>query len=56
MRKINKKAIEDFEIHLINEEKSKATVNKYIRDVSEFALWLDKRELNKSVVLCFGLA
>ncbi len=51
MRKINKKRIEDFEIHLINEEKSKATVNKYIRDVSEFALWLDKRELNKSAVL-----
>lgn len=45
------KQISEFKTYLINEEKSKATIEKYIRDVFAFSSWLAERELEKSVVL-----
>ena len=51
MKKITKKLIDKFKVYLINEEKSKATIEKYIRDVFAFSSWLAERELCKSVVL-----
>ena len=32
--------IRDFETYLINEEKSAATVSKYVHDVAQFANWV----------------
>lgn len=40
----------DFRIHLAEEEKAFTTVEKYVRDVRFFAMWLGKRELCKSTV------
>ena len=45
------KQISEFKTYLINEEKSKATVEKYVRDILAFSSWLAERELCKSVVL-----
>lgn len=51
MKKITDKIIKKFEEHLINEEKSKATIEKYIRDLTVFVCWLGGAELNKTMVL-----
>ena len=51
MKKITDKIIKKFEEHLINEEKSKATIEKYIRDLTVFVSWLGGAELNKTMVL-----
>ena len=51
MKKITDKIIKKFEEHLINEEKSKATIEKYIRDISAFASWLGCAESCKARVL-----
>lgn len=51
MFKMTNKQISEFKTYLINEEKSKATIEKYIRDVFAFSSWLAERELEKSVVL-----
>ena len=51
MKKITDKAVKEFGAHLIEEEKSKATLEKYVRDVSAFSRWLGKRELCKAIVL-----
>ncbi len=45
--------IENFRHHLIEEEKSPATLEKYLRDVKVFCAWLSKRELSKMNVLCY---
>ena len=45
------KQISEFKTYLIKEEKSTATIEKYIRDVFAFSSWLAERELEKSVVL-----
>lgn len=45
--------MENFKAYLIEQERSEATVEKYLRDVRKFVLWLDNRELNKSEVLAF---
>lgn len=41
----------EFKQHLILEEKTKATVTKYVHDVEVFLAWLDGRELNKERVM-----
>ena len=41
----------DFRDHLTEGEKSELTVEKYIRDVQRFQVWLGGRELTKSLVL-----
>ena len=51
MKKIQNDQIKKFKRYLIDEEKSSATVSKYVRDVEMFSAWVDKRELKKSVVL-----
>lgn len=48
MKKITGKKIKKFEEHLIHEEKSKATVDKYVHDVTAFAAWLGSAALNKN--------
>ena len=45
------KQISEFKTYLINEEKSKATIEKYIRDITTFASWLGCAELCKARVL-----
>mgnify|MGYP003292349265 CR=1 FL=1 len=51
MQRITDKAIADFKAHLINEEKSKATQEKYVHDVTAFRDWLGGATLTKTRVL-----
>ena len=51
MPKINMEQIEGFNTHLINEERSNATVEKYLRDVKVFYEFIMDKELNKATVL-----
>lgn len=51
MKKITDKIIKKFKEYLIDEEKSKATIEKYIRDLTVFVCWLGGAELNKTMVL-----
>jgi len=49
--KIKRELIENFKHYLIEEEKSSATLEKYMRDVNAFFLWLAGCELDKMAVL-----
>lgn len=51
MKKITNELIQKFKTHLIEEEKSPATLEKYIRDVVAFVTWLCGREIDKYIVL-----
>ncbi len=51
MKKITQKLIEDCKKFLISEEKSEATVAKYIRDICAFSEWLCGRNVDKTAVL-----
>lgn len=51
MKKITVKTIKQFRDYLISEEKSEATIEKYIRDINAFYVWICGREVNKSVVI-----
>ena len=51
MKSITKSQIEDFRTYLIDEEKSEATVAKYVRDVTAFSLWNGEAEIEKARVL-----
>ena len=51
MKKITQKLIEHFKNFLISEEKSDATVEKYIRDICAFLEWLCGRNVDKTAVL-----
>lgn len=51
MKKITDETVRKFREHLINEEKSRATTDKYIRDLKAFASWLGGEELSKTKVL-----
>ena len=53
MKKITNERILDYKAFLIESEKSKSTLDKYIRDVSAFAMWLSDRSLNKAEVLLY---
>ena len=48
---ITRELIEKFRHHLMEEEKSSATLEKYIRDVTAFFVWLTGHELDKMAVL-----
>ena len=52
-RIITQNQIINFENHLHNEEKSSATIEKYIRDITAFFLWLAGREFDKSDVITY---
>jgi len=51
MKRITNELIQKFKTHLINEEKSSATLEKYIRDVVAFMQWLNDRVVEKIVVM-----
>ncbi len=51
-----KKQIADYENYLTEEEKSMATIEKYLRDVKAFDAFLGERELNKSEVIVYKKA
>ena len=53
MRRITTEIIESYRDYLISEEKSEATMDKYLRDVREFAEWLGDREFDKTAVLTY---
>ena len=52
-RTITTETIQAFKAYLIDEEKSTATMDKYVHDVEAFALWIADSELSKSVVLAY---
>ena len=51
MKRITMNLIVKFREYLLFEEKSKATVEKYIRDVTAFMGWVAERNVQKSTVL-----
>lgn len=51
MKIITNELIQRFKTHLIEEEKSVATLEKYIRDIVAFVTWLCGREIDKHIVL-----
>lgn len=51
MRELTNELILKFKNYLIEEEKSKATLEKYIRDIETFYAWVGDKELNKLCVL-----
>lgn len=50
-RAITAKIIAEFEEHLILEERSKTTVEKYIRDVKAFAVYTQGGAVTKETVI-----
>ncbi len=51
MKKITNELIQKFKTYLMEEEKSAATLEKYIRDIVAFVTWLCGREIDKQTVL-----
>ena len=51
MKRITNELIKKFKSYLINEEKSSATLEKYIRDVVAFKTWIGNRTIEKGVVM-----
>lgn len=51
MCKLDLETITKYKNHLIEEEKSEATVEKYMRDVTVFVLWADGQEIDKRLLL-----
>ena len=45
------KTLTEFEHHLREEEKSKATIEKYLRDVRYFLTFAKEREITKSLTM-----
>lgn len=52
-RKISENLIQSFHQHLIREEKSTATVEKYLRDVRAFAVYVGEKSVTKEVVMAW---
>ncbi len=53
MRTITSEQIKSFKKYLVNEEKSTATIYKYIYDVETFMHWLPNSQFDKGVVLTY---
>ncbi len=53
MRTITKEILERYKIYLINEEKSKATIEKYTRDIAVFSVWLSGKFIEKADVISY---
>ena len=51
MKKLTVELINKFRNYLINEEKSQATLEKYIRDITAFMVWLNGRVVDKMTVI-----
>ena len=56
MRNISTDSLSKFREYLVNEEKSAATVDKYMRDVTAFVVWIKKNEIDKCDVLAYKTA
>lgn len=52
-RKLTAEKIRQFHDYLLQEEKSKATVEKYLRDVRAFRFFLNEKSVEKEVVLAY---
>ena len=50
-RILDPKKMQEFEFHLRNEERSAATIEKYMRDVRCFASFIRDEEIDKQKVL-----
>ena len=50
-RKITKELLKDFERNMFEDEKSKATVEKYLRDLNYFVNFVNDRTIDKGLVL-----
>ncbi len=53
MRQITQERIEVYRQHLIEEEKSEITIEKYLRDIRAFGKWTCEEELDKARVLSY---
>ena len=51
MKEVTRERMDAFCEYLINEERSEATVSKYLHDVAVFAEWLSERDLEKIAVV-----
>ncbi len=51
MKKITDEKINEFKEYLQNEEKSAATIDKYVRDITKLRHWCSERELTKELLL-----
>lgn len=52
-RYINSEIIRRFQKHLMEEEKSDATIEKYIRDVTAFASYINSAAITKETVIAY---
>lgn len=52
-RTITSKQLERFKTHLLNDEKSQATIGKYMHDVGYFAAFANGRTINKEITLSY---
>ena len=53
MRELSNEQILNFKNYLIEEEKSKATLEKYVRDIEAFHTWIGEKDLDKGCVLSY---
>lgn len=53
MKQFTEETIVTFRAYLIEEEKATATVEKYVRDIRAFLLWLSDQALDKGMVLAY---
>ena len=51
MKIITSELIQDFKNYLREEEKSKATIEKYVRDITALMVWLDGSAVGKTAIL-----
>ncbi len=51
MKTVTEKSIKNFKNYLIEEEKSSATVEKYMRDITAFGNWLNGKKICKAIVI-----
>ncbi len=52
-RKITQELLKSFESYLLNDEKSEATLEKYMRDIRCFAEYASQRRIDKPLVLAY---
>ena len=52
-RKLTENLIQSFHQYLIREEKSTATVEKYLRDVRAFLLYIGDQAITKDIVIAY---
>lgn len=50
---ITRELIETFKDHLVNEEKAAATLEKYVRDITAFCVWMKGEAVDKKMVLSY---